>query len=151
MELTRRQMLGTAATAVVDGILRTRSCRATAPPSGDAPHLARPLPRQVVWQDCEVGLIYHFDLSVAAGRDDRGNNAYREVFDPKLYNPTDLDTDQWIEAAKAAGARYAVFTATHFNGFMQWQSDLYPYGLKQAAWRGGSTVHPTAPKPRVPV
>ena len=30
-----------------------------------------------------------------------------------------------------------MFTATHFNGFMQWQSDLYPYGLKQAAWRGG--------------
>src|SRR5699024_3255516 len=53
------------------------------------------------------------------------------------YNPKKLDTDQWIAAAKAAGANYAVFTATHFNGFMQWQSDIYPYGLKQAKWENG--------------
>jgi len=42
-----------------------------------------------------------------------------------------------LAAAQACGARYAIFTATHFNGFMQWQSDLYPYGLKQTRWRGG--------------
>ncbi len=30
-----------------------------------------------------------------------------------------------------------MFTATHFNGFMQWQSDLYLYGVKQAKWRDG--------------
>jgi alpha-L-fucosidase len=42
-----------------------------------------------------------------------------------------------MEAAKACGARYAIFTATHSNGFMQWQSDLYPYGLKQTSWRNG--------------
>jgi len=90
----------------------------------------------MAWQDCEVGLLYSFDLAIAAKRFAR-NNTVRERLDPKLYNPTKLDTDQWIEAAKAAGAKYAVFTATHFNGFLQWQSDLYPYGLKQTAWRGG--------------
>jgi len=105
-------------------------------PAGDAPRLPRPSAAQMAWQDCEVGLIYHFDLAIAAKRF-AGNNTVRERMDPKLYNPTKLDTDQWIEAAKAAGAKYAVFTATHFNGFMQWQSDLYPYGCKQAAWRGG--------------
>ena len=40
--------------------------------------------------------------------------------------------------AKAAGARYAVFTATHFEGFLNWQSDIYPYGVKQAPWRNGN-------------
>ncbi len=65
------------------------------------------------------------------------NNQVRRTLDPKGYNPTKLDTDQWIEGAKAAGAKYAIFTATHFNGFMQWQSDLYPYGLKQTKWRDG--------------
>ena len=59
------------------------------------------------------------------------------MLDPNLYQPSQLDTDQWLDAAKGAGARYAVFTATHFNGFMQWQSDLYPYGLRQTSWRGG--------------
>jgi len=98
--------------------------------------LPRPTRAQMTWQDCEIGLLYSFDLPIAAGIF-ASNNTHRERVDPAKYNPTRLDTDQWIEAAKAAGAKYAVFTATHFSGFMQWQSDLYPYGLKQAAWRDG--------------
>lgn len=98
--------------------------------------LALPTPGQVAWQDCEVGLLYSFDLAIAAG-DRTGNNAARKTWDPNLYQPEKLNTDEWLAAAKAAGAGYAIFTATHFNGFMQWQSDLYPYGLKQTSWRGG--------------
>lgn len=48
-----------------------------------------------------------------------------------------MDTDQWLAAAKALGARYAYITPTHMNGFLQWQSDLYPYGVKQSSWRNG--------------
>ncbi len=99
--------------------------------------LARPLPRQAAWQDLEVGVIYHFDMPLFAPGGRTHRNSIHETWDAKIYNPTKLDTDQWLEAAKAMGARYAIFTATHFNGFMQWQSDLYPYGVKQAAWRGG--------------
>jgi len=102
----------------------------------DSPRLPLPTPAQITWQDCEIGLVYHFDMPTAAGIHIK-NNTSRQVFDTQLYNPVKLDTDQWIEAAKAAGAKYAVLTATHFNGFMQWQSDLYPYGVKQAAWRNG--------------
>jgi alpha-L-fucosidase len=98
--------------------------------------LPKPTPAQQIWQDCEVGVIFHFDISIVAG-DYYANNSSRKVFDPLLYDPQKLDTDQWAAAAKAAGAQYAVFTATHFKGFLQWQSDLYPYGLKQAAWRDG--------------
>jgi alpha-L-fucosidase len=101
-----------------------------------SPPLVLPTPGQVAWQDCEVGLIYHFDLAVCAG-DTTGNNALRKTWDPNLYQPVRLNTDEWLAAAKSAGAGYAIFTATHFNGFMQWQSDLYPYGLKQTSWRHG--------------
>ena len=103
----------------------------------DGDDLIRPLPRQVVWQDCEVGAIFHFDMPLFAKGGRTHHNSIHQTWDPALYNPTKLDTDQWIEAAKAMGAKYAIFTATHFNGFMQWQSDLYPYGVKQASWRNG--------------
>ena len=103
----------------------------------DAVTLARPLPRQAAWQDLEVGAIFHFDMPLFAPGGRTHHNSIHETWDPKIYNPPKLDTDQWIEAAKNMGARYAIFTATHFNGFLQWQSDLYPYGVKQAAWRGG--------------
>jgi len=91
---------------------------------------------QMEWQDSEFGIIFHFDISIAT-KNFRGDNQTRETFDPKKYDPQKLDTDQWIRTAKAAGATYAIFTATHFGGFMQWQSDLYPYGLKQAGWKSG--------------
>ncbi|MEM9143684.1 MAG: alpha-L-fucosidase, partial [Bacteroidota bacterium] len=95
-----------------------------------------PTKAQQLWQDLEVGIIFHLDISILEG-EYSPNNYSKKVFDPQSYNPTKLDTDQWVRAAKAAGAKYAIFTGTHFNGFMQWQSDLYPYGLKQAPWRDG--------------
>ena len=106
--------------------------------TADRDHLEFPKPTdaQVTWQDCEVGIVYHLDMPMMDG-EFAPNNTSRDRFDPKSYNPEKLDTDQWIKAAKDAGAEYAIVTATHFNGFLQWQSDLYPYGLKQAAWRNG--------------
>ena len=98
--------------------------------------LPTPTPAQLIWQDCEIGLLYCFDLAIAA-EIYTPNNTYRQRIDPARYNPVNLDTDQWLAVATAAGAKYALFTATHFNGFMQWQSDAYPYGLKQAKWRDG--------------
>lgn len=97
-----------------------------------------PLPTfpQMEWQDCELGLLYSFDIGIAA-KQYAPNNYIQTTFDPNVYAPARLDTDQWLRAAKAAGATYAIFTATHFSGFMQWQSDLYPYGLKQAKWKNG--------------
>jgi len=98
--------------------------------------LAKPTPAQLVWQDAEIGLLYCFDLAIAAELYTK-NNTYRQRIDPAKYNPVNLDTDRWLAVAKAANAKYALFTATHFNGFMQWQSDAYPYGLKQSPWRDG--------------
>ncbi|RMF97196.1 MAG: glycoside hydrolase family 29 [Planctomycetota bacterium] len=134
---TRRHFLqAVSAVAAVPMVFRTACRKASAAESCAAEKRPLPTPAQLRWQDYEVGIIFHFDMPIAA-RAAVPNNATKQTFDPQLYNPTKLDTDQWAEVAKAAGARYAVFTATHFNGFMQWQSDLYPYGVKQAAWRNG--------------
>ena len=42
-----------------------------------------------------------------------------------------------MEAARALGAKYAVFVAKHGSGLMSWQSDLYPYGMKQSPYKDG--------------
>ena len=106
--------------------------REAVPPAG--PALPTPTPAQLAWQDFELGIVFHFDMPVYAPE---GWTALRGTLDPNLYQPAKLDTDQWVAAAKEMGCGYAIFTATHFNGFLQWQSDLYPYGLKQTSWRGG--------------
>jgi len=132
--ITRRNFIQAGTALLAGAALRPQ--RSFGAEEAGNPRLTLPTPAQIVWQDCEIGLLYSFDLAIAAG-DTTGNNAARKTWDPNLYQPGKLDTDRWIEAAKACGAGYAVFTATHFNGFMQWQSDAYPYGLKQTTWRGG--------------
>ncbi len=96
----------------------------------------RPTPGQAQWQDHELGMFIHFDLNVfmPPGWDHRH---YGDWPEPSLFNPVKLDTDQWMEAARAFGAKYAVLTATHGTGFMLWQSDAYPFGVRQSPWRGG--------------
>ena len=97
--------------------------------------LPRPSPIQLAWQDMEVGMFFHFDIvTYAHGWDFR---SWANLPDPNVYNPVELDTDQWMEAAKAIGAKYAVFVAKHCSGFLQWQTDIYPYGVKQTKWRNG--------------
>lgn len=136
--LNRRDFLAAGASgALLAAAGRSAEAEQKTETAGEEAGLVKPLPQQVAWQDCELGLIYHFDMPVFLPAGWSWDAAYRQTLDPRRYDPKKLDTDQWLEAAKAAGAGYAVLTATHMGGFLQWQSDLYPYGLKQAAWRGG--------------
>ena len=97
-----------------------------------------PAARQLKWHESELGVVFHYDLHVFDGiRYGQGNNRIEPIADYNIFNPTKLDTDQWVLAAKAAGARFAVLTATHETGFGLWQSDVNPYCLKAVKWRDG--------------
>jgi hypothetical protein len=50
------------------------------------PRLLLPTPAQVAWQDAEVGIIYDFDLAIAAG-DTTENHEARKTWDPNLHQP----------------------------------------------------------------
>lgn len=85
-----------------------------------------------------MGAVFHYDLHVFDGiRYGQGNNRINPIEDYNIFNPTRLNTDQWVQAAKAAGCKFAVLTATHETGFGLWQSDVNPYCLKAVKWRDG--------------
>lgn len=65
--------------------------------------LGRPTPEQAEWQDLELGLFIHYDMSVFKPGWDHRN--YDQRPGPEIFNPKKLDTDQWMEAAKAMGAK----------------------------------------------
>lgn len=97
-----------------------------------------PNPRQLAWQEAELGVVFHYDLHVFDGKKYRqGNNRISPVPDYNIFNPEQLDTDQWIKAAKDMGARFAILTATHETGFALYQSDVNPYCLKAVRWQSG--------------
>lgn len=97
-----------------------------------------PKPYQLKWHEAEMGAVFHYDLHVFDGiRYGQGNNRIQPVDDYNIFNPTQLDTEQWVKAAKAAGCKFAILTATHETGFGLWQSDVNPYCLKAVEWRDG--------------
>ncbi len=99
-----------------------------------------PLPnkRQLAWQEAEFGVVFHYDLHVFDGvRYGQGSNRISPFPDYQLFNPENLNTDQWIKAAKDAGATFAILTATHETGFALYQSEVNPYCLKAVKWRDG--------------
>jgi alpha-L-fucosidase len=98
-------------------------------------NLVRPTPEQAAWQDMEIGLFIHYDLPVF--KPEWNHRQYEQRPGPEIFNPTRLDTEQWMEAAEAIGAKYAVFVAKHGSGFLSWQSDQYPYGMRQSPFQNG--------------
>ena len=94
-----------------------------------------PTPQQAQWQDTELGMFFHFDIPVY--KPGWNWRTWKDLPAPDTYHPKKLDTDQWMEAVRAMGAQYAVFVAKHCSGFLQWQSDLYAYGVRQSSWRNG--------------
>jgi len=100
--------------------------------------IPKPNKQQLAWQEAELGVVFHYDLHVFDGvKYGQGGNRITPVEDYQIFNPRNLDTDQWIRAAKAAGARFAILTATHETGFALYQSDVNPYCLKAVKWRDG--------------
>jgi len=89
--------------------------------------IPKPTPPQLAWQQAELGVLISYDLHVF---DDKHYNQ-------NIFNPTELDTDQWLKVAKNMGARFAILTASHETGFRLWQSDANPYSLKAIRWGDG--------------
>ena len=92
----------------------------------------KPSPQQVAWQDMEIGVIFHFGPNTFMDRE-WGDGAA----DPGVFNPPNFDAEQWIEAVKAAGAKYVVMVAKHHDGFCLWPSELTNYSVKSSPWKGG--------------
>ena len=97
-----------------------------------------PLPSQVAWQEAELGVLISYDLHVFDGkRYNQAANRITPIADYTIFNPVSLNTDQWIQSAKSAGATFAILTITHETGFALYQSDVNPYSLRAVPWKDG--------------
>ena len=89
-----------------------------------------PLPKknQLAWQDAEITALISYDLHVFDGKKyNQALNRITPIADYNIFNPTKLDTDQWIRAVKSMGGKIAILTVTHETGFALYQSDVNPY------------------------
>lgn len=57
--------------------------------------------------------------------------------DPTLFNPTGLDTDQWVKAMKDAGMKMVILTVKHHDGYVLWQSRYTKHGIMSSPFMNG--------------
>lgn len=94
-----------------------------------------PLPTddQLALQDMEMYAFLHYSLNTYTDQE----WGYGDE-DPKLFNPSALDTRQWVKTCKAAGMKGIIFTAKHHCGFCMWPSEYTDYSVKSAPWKDGN-------------
>lgn len=92
----------------------------------------KPSPQQVEWQDLEFGVIIHFGTNTFLDREWGDGTA-----SPSVFNPTQFDPDQWMQAIQAAGAKYVVLVAKHHDGFCLWPTAQTDYSVKASPWENG--------------
>ncbi|WP_259067009.1 alpha-L-fucosidase [Mucilaginibacter sp. X4EP1] len=96
-----------------------------------------PTSEQVAWADAEIGVIIHLDINIYAPESFDYKDS-RTLPDVNLFNPSKLNTDQWVCTAKAAGATYAILTVKHGTGFCLWPSKVNNYNVGHTKWRNGT-------------
>ena len=120
----RRFTLG-AAVSLLSGVLSTGVVAQTFPE-------VKPAPYQTEWQDMEFGVLLHFGTNTFLDREWGDGTA-----NPKVFNPTQFNPDQWMDAIKASGAKYVVMVAKHHDGFVLWPTEETKYSVKASPWKDG--------------
>jgi alpha-L-fucosidase len=92
----------------------------------------KPSPQQTEWQDLEIGVLIHFGLNTFNDKE-WGDG----TVDPKVFNPSQLDPEQWVLAARSAGARYLILVAKHHDGFCLFPSRRTKYSVESSPWKNG--------------
>lgn len=86
--------------------------------------------------DLRFGMFLHFNSSTyefAQIGGDWAGEQRESTFNPRSWDPSKLNCNDWAKAAKSAGMRFAVLTTKHHDGFNLWDSAYTDYDVGSAA------------------
>jgi len=93
---------------------------------------ALPNERQLEWYKRERMIFFHFGMNTFTDRE-WGDGTES----PVTFNPTELDTRQWVRVVKDAGFTAAIITAKHHDGFCLWQTKYTEHSIKNSPYKNG--------------
>lgn len=114
--------------STIIALLLTGTVSAQAP----KPILPIPEPKQVDWQKHETYAFVHFGLNTFNDREWGYGDS-----DPKIFNPTKLDCEQWVKTFVASGMTGVILTAKHHDGFCLWPTKLTEYCIRNTPYKEG--------------
>jgi alpha-L-fucosidase len=91
-----------------------------------------PTKQQLEWQQMELTAFLHFGINTFTGNEWGDGKDKAEIF-----NPSQLDCEQWVKALKQAGFKMAILTAKHHDGFCLWPTATTEYSVKNSPWLNG--------------
>lgn len=91
-----------------------------------------PTEQQLDWFNMEYYGFIHFGPNTFTG-DEWGSGEE----DPKIFNPTALDTDQWAKVCSEAGMKGIVLTVKHLDGFCLYPSAHSTHTIRESGWMDG--------------
>lgn len=91
-----------------------------------------PSKSQLDWQDSEMGMFIHFGMNTFTDKE-WGDG----TDDPTIFNPANLNTEQWVNVAKQIGFKYIILTVKHHDGFCLWPSRYTSYSLLLSSYKNG--------------
>ena len=91
-----------------------------------------PTESQYDWQNLELTAFIHFGINTFTGREWGDGNE-----DPKLFNPTNFDAEQWVVSLQDAGFKMIILTAKHHDGFCLWPTQTTNHSVRSSSWLNG--------------
>ncbi|NWK56189.1 alpha-L-fucosidase [Verrucomicrobiaceae bacterium N1E253] len=92
-----------------------------------------PTKRQSLYTELEYTCFIHFGPNTFTGVE-WGNGEE----DPKVFNPKQVDADQWCRVAKEAGMKMMMITVKHHDGYCTWQTRYNDtFSVKASPWEDG--------------
>ncbi len=91
-----------------------------------------PNARQMEWQHEELTAFIHFGPNTFTGHEWGSGKE-----DPNVFDPSAMDTDQWMRSLKDAGFKKVILVAKHHDGFVMWPTRYTQHSVRSSRWRGG--------------
>jgi len=128
--MNRRKFIQTSSLAALAGSVTSFTPVKTKFPNGISENFPEFSEAQRKWLELKFGMFIHFGLNTFEGKEWGEGNTPLSVF-----NPTDLNTDQWCEVAAEAGMKYMVLVSKHHDGFCNWHTKQTGYSIKNTPFK----------------